>query len=907
MDFPRIRSTFGVTPYAPGRKRPLERDEEDTIADIPNPEMMQKEPEIYDRPFPPGIAAQEAFDDMLQRRIVDPLAKAGYEDVGAGFAAIPSAAHSMIVPQSEFDVAGTLIPLPGVAKLMKKGKFRKISKAMHVEDPENAAEIIAKQASKEGGPVNLDPEAQKIAKVKQEKFLRKQTDDPTKKELSYQDGLTFKGGFANYDNPEEILKQYNDAIKSPSNNTYVGSNIADSFTVDPTKGVGPARQVPIDPSHMAKTSHIGSGVELGNPDPLAWMDIKKGVTRDWLINTKGTPRLIETQSDLISHDDYMSNLMPGDRVVFHIYTDNGSLSRVINPGAASPKRLLQAAEKLAKAGIDVKIVKNSPDTLKTLPNHDVGDINAIKLKDSGIKFEERNLALDEAQESRLRKMLGMEAKAPKDPRSDFRKMQDDLSEFAVKPKGEAKTPLKSVEPPKSEKEKWSKILREDDEIDAEKNQQAIDEALKRIQDRKNKPKIVEPPKPPKGESLDALHKKYPQLGELDPRLRFEGKNLEKRVDEISEELDYLDPRFPEEAARRAKLESELREIIDHIENSNKPRIIKTDSPKGPKGDPEASLPRQPDKFSAIRSQLDVAPSRMDERGKAFGDVGQSEFLPDSRPMPRFEEVPRRNYVESEMDPVQQTFDKWKNTLDPKELESLNSEKIEFVKKYIKHKIDFNDYSRVYDNAMYQSGGYNPTKGQQYDASILRSQANSSRPSFPDRYAMKKHFPLKSSEGILVQNPELIKIDKIMKESGVGHHGLLPSQEAIKEGRRIYDGNMDEKLEQAIDRTNGVRTPARQLQDRMYKGRPSHEAEQAKLFPKVKEAVKGERKVREKFRIVRADGKDVTSEYGSDENLAGLTQKELQDMVDPSGKKYKVVSAVTPEESQRLLEEKLKDF
>jgi hypothetical protein len=272
-----------------------------------------------------------------------------------------------------------------------------------------------------------------------------------KKPTPYDEGSTFKGGFANYDNPEEILKQYNDAIKSPPNNTYVGSNIAGSFTVDPAKGVGPARQLPIDPSHMAKTNHIGSGVELGNPDPLAWMDTKKGVTRDWLINTKGTPRLIETQSDLIAHDDYMSNLMPGDRVVLHIYTDNNHLNRMINPGGPSTDRVLHAAQKLAKAGIDVKIVKNSPDTLKTLPNHDLNDINAIKLKDSGIKFEERNLALDDAQESRLRKMLGMEAEAPKDPRSDFRKMQDDLSEFAVKPKGEAKTPLKSVDPPKPPK------------------------------------------------------------------------------------------------------------------------------------------------------------------------------------------------------------------------------------------------------------------------------------------------------------------------------------------------------------------------------------------------------------------------------------------------------------------------
>jgi len=133
-------------------------DEEENLADIPQesemsvgpeaPEMMRGKEDDLIQPFPPGVAMQEAYDDMLQNRIVDPLYKAGYENLGAGLGAVSSAAHEMLVPQTNLDVAGTIVPLPGVAKLMKKGKFRKIRNAMKAEGPEEVGEIIAKQAGK---------------------------------------------------------------------------------------------------------------------------------------------------------------------------------------------------------------------------------------------------------------------------------------------------------------------------------------------------------------------------------------------------------------------------------------------------------------------------------------------------------------------------------------------------------------------------------------------------------------------------------------------------------------------------------------------------------------------------------------------------------------------------------------
>lgn len=735
------------------------RDDEDTQSDIPleseiavgprAPETMRGIEDDIIKPFPPGVAMQEAYDDMLQRRVVDPLYGAGHEDLGAGLAAVSSAAHSMIVPQTNVDVAGTIIPLPGIAKLMKKGKFRKISKAMHVEDPENAAEIIAKQAGKVERPATWSPEdlkafgqngdegdtVKQISKSKDDMLKRSQKEKmeyetykiaQEKKPTSYHEGSTFKGGFANYDNPEEILKQYNDAIKSPPNNTYVGSNISESFTVDPAKGVGPARQMGIDPSHMAKTTHIGSGVELGNPDPLTWLDVKFGTTKSWLQQTKGTPRLIETQSDLIAHDEYMENLMPGDRVVLHIFTDNGSFSRLLSPGSGSPSRVLKAAQKLAKAGIDVKIVKNTPDTLRTLPDYDIGEINAKTLKGSGIKFEERNLALDDAQESRLRKMLGLESMMKKKPKVD---PKDDM-------------------------------FKADQKAKMKQDPANIEERLK----------VVEPPKPPKG-------------------------------------------------------------------------------------DPEASLPRQPDKFSRVRSQLDVAPARMDERGKAFGDVGQSDFTPYDRPSPEFEEIRKRNYVERDVDPKEKL---WKEIVASDPYLPDSPEYLQNLRNY-------------FDNRWEQAQG--------------------------------------TAEGGQIRM-DLPKADRVKLGADLGVTSRYADELAFKKFAKPYDKTRQSErpLLGPNDRTNKiddkitdhfegyeVSTPGRKLQNEMYKGRPSHEAEQAKLFPKVKEAVKGKVEVREKFRIVRADnGKDVTRAYGSDENLAGLTQKELQDMVDPTGKKYRVVSAVTPE-------------
>lgn len=684
------------------------QDEEDVPADIPNPEMYMPEPEReIAKPFPPGVAAQEAFDDMLQRRVVDPLSQAGYEDMGAGLAAIPSAAHSMIVPQTDLDVAGTIIPLPGVAKLMKKGKFKKISKAMNVEDPEHAAEIIAKQAGKlepparspkETGEFDFDADMLK-SRPKDDMRRRAQKDkmeyDTYKIEKNQKPKVTESQTsldriLAKYDEPD--ASKLRDALKRDlesfeGGNTYLGDNYHKPVWQGPN--VEYKQPIPVPPEYFDKIgNHVGKNIMSGGNDPFQWLDSKYGASKAWLEKTTGQPRTIETQSDLIAHDDYMDKLTPKDKVVFHIYTDNGRLNRMIAPGAPSSDRVLKAAQKLAAAGIDVKIVKNSPDTLKTLPNHDVGDINAMKLKDSGIKFEERNLALDEAQESRLRKSLGLE--------NDYKKNLDDAETDQI------------VE---SERKKWKE---------------------------RNPTKLADPPKPPKGTPEASL------LDELENE-----KQLYR---------DYRDS-GDQEGIKRSL--TRIKQIQD--------------KQKTPKGDPEASSSL----FPGIQSQLDVAPSRMDERGRSFGDVGQSDFIPDSRPMPRFEDVPRRNYVESEMGP------------------SVTDMAPSYTPKQIQRIMDL-------------KGKKDPAAG--------------------------------------LMTPEEWDLNHQM--------------------------NGGESVDEWAAR-NRVKDAAKSLQNQMYKGRPSFEAEQEK-FGKVKEAMRG----KSKYRITDKSGNDLSDMFNHN---------------------------LTDEELERLLLEKIKDF
>jgi len=660
------------------------QDEEDIPADIPNPEMMMEEPSTmpWDKPFPPGIAAQEAFDDMLTRRVVDPLAQAGHPDLGAGFAAIPSAAHSMIVPQTEFDVAGTIIPLPGVAKAMKAGKFRKIRNAMKAEDPENVAGIVAKQAEKHV------PEADKLAKKEYDEYMKGELApkaevrdidakveaskaeavpkhpqgerlDRIKKSLSKIDDLmkqlkSLPGSveppkselsileriLSRFDEPEaeklrSVIKRDLDAFEG--GNTYIGENFHKPVWQKPNAEY--VQPIPVPPEYLDKVgNHVGKNIMYGGNDPFQWLDTKYGASKAWLEKTTGQPRIIETQSDLIAHADYMDKLTDQDKVIFHILGDDNRISRVLMPGVPSQARVIQAAKKLADKGINVTIKRHNIPGRKP-------DKSSQVIPD-GIWQQDEYLRLDPEQIKAISKVGG----------HDF-----------------FNSPV----------------------IDAD----------------------VAP-------------------------IVNQGKDMARK---------------------------EYEDIYDF-----KPRSI-PDPPKPPKGDPEASL-----RFPGIQSQMDVAPSRMDETGKAFGDVGQSEFLPDNRPQVIREDVPKRNYVESEMGkPVSEL-----------------------------------------------TGGLKPSQLQ--------------NPLF--KYSV---------------NP---MIDDLKSKAQTRQtYGELSYGEEVKAAKSKH--------------------AATRLQNQMYKGRPSHEAEQAKLFPKVNEAVKGR-----------------------PESVKKLFQKPDGSLVDENGN-----VVMTAEESERLMYEKLKDF
>lgn len=376
MDFPRIRQTFGVTPYNPDRdsdekRRAIFEHYQSQMGAQPLPEETLP----WNKPFPPGVAMQEGFDDMLQERVVDPLAKAGYEQLGAGLAAVPSAAHSMIVPQTEFDVAGTIIPLPGVAKAMKKGKFRKIQNAMKAEDPTDAAEIIAKQARKEVPPsAAIEGPKAEVRAIDEKEMLRK----------------------------------------------------ADESN---------AREKQVD--KMLRTTEPAS---------------------DW--------------TKLKDNADYI--------------------------------------------------------------------------------FEGRKIKGKDLREELLQMSTG-----------DFHTAEWELYD------------------PKKDMFKF-------DQKERMKRDTAKIEADDDVQDRMSRIKA----------SMS-------------------------KIEQLMEELKKQKPSTP---------------------------LKSVEPPKGPKGDPEASLPGNPDKFAQIRSQLGVAPSRMDERGQSFDKIGQSDFTPNDMSRVIREDVPRRNYVESDMGP-----------------------------------------------------------------------------------------------------------------------------------------------------------------------------------------------------------------------------------------------------------------
>ncbi len=101
-----------------------------------------------------------------------------------------------------------------------------------------------------------------------------------------------------------------------------------------------------------------------NPDQLLWMDAKYQVTKKHLESMK-EPATINTSSDLIANNDYISALPKGSEVNIYATSPNESLNRILFPGNSSRARLEKAYEKLKESGVKVKWIEPTVDDVIT--------------------------------------------------------------------------------------------------------------------------------------------------------------------------------------------------------------------------------------------------------------------------------------------------------------------------------------------------------------------------------------------------------------------------------------------------------------------------------------------------------------------------------------------------------------
>lgn len=97
----------------------------------------------FDTPIPGVDEAKRKFDDYLTEKIVNPMAQAGYEDLGAALATIPSTAVEAFVPSSAGDI------MMGAAPFNKTMSMFKVSKLPGADIRGNALKDIKKAQAQE--------------------------------------------------------------------------------------------------------------------------------------------------------------------------------------------------------------------------------------------------------------------------------------------------------------------------------------------------------------------------------------------------------------------------------------------------------------------------------------------------------------------------------------------------------------------------------------------------------------------------------------------------------------------------------------------------------------------------------------------------------------------------------------
>ncbi len=113
----------------------------------------------YNAPIPGAKDFKQGVDDALTEYVVDPLAKRGYENLGAGLATVPSTIMEALVPNTAGDALMAATPFPKIKGMFKRGTSEALSKAEPPKVPQ--FETVGKAYNEK----MLDPAEQTVQKV----------------------------------------------------------------------------------------------------------------------------------------------------------------------------------------------------------------------------------------------------------------------------------------------------------------------------------------------------------------------------------------------------------------------------------------------------------------------------------------------------------------------------------------------------------------------------------------------------------------------------------------------------------------------------------------------------------------------------------------------------------------------
>lgn len=166
----------------------VEPDLDQEILDKYRSQQMKRS---YEAPIPAVEGLKQGLDTTLTENIVEPLARRGYENLGAGIATVPSTLAEALLPGSMAEMQ-TVIPLPG-AKLSRMAS-QQIKK-------ENAKELLEKMSAD-------DVDISKLPSAKEYKKFAKESEQLKKSALrqAYQEEA-FSSGKEKLEESKDIFEK----------------------------------------------------------------------------------------------------------------------------------------------------------------------------------------------------------------------------------------------------------------------------------------------------------------------------------------------------------------------------------------------------------------------------------------------------------------------------------------------------------------------------------------------------------------------------------------------------------------------------------------------------------------------------------------------------------------------------